>query len=106
MSGLERIDIGSWGKAGRGFVESSTDFGGAAASGLAGMSVDELGCNNGGTLADSAFAIVIPTMLEALRETAEGISEGLRVEGSALTATGRAYAAAEAENAAQASGMV
>lgn len=106
MSGTEKIDLASWTKAGRGFTDASSTFGTSASSRLGAMSVDQLGCNNGGTLAGSAFAVVIPTMLDALRETAQGISDGLKIEGDALTATGKAYAATEAENTAQAAGMV
>ncbi|GAB3624300.1 hypothetical protein GCM10027418_23840 [Mariniluteicoccus endophyticus] len=94
----ERIAPASWTKAGRGFADAAEGFRGAASGALGGMSVDQLGCNNGGTLADTAFAIVVPSMFEALQETVDGISEGLSIEGAGLSRTGKAYADVEIAN--------
>ncbi len=63
------------------------------------------GCNDGGTLADSALAIVLPVMLEAVNKTVTGISNGLANEALATGATGLDYLNTEAENEALAKGL-
>ena len=56
------------------------------------------GCNNGGTLADAALAIVLPAMLDAVNQTVTGIANGLTNEALATGVTGIEYLNTEADN--------
>lgn len=93
-----RFAPASWDKGAAAFEEESTGFRARADAVLGGMTVDELGCNNGGTLADGALAMIMPALLASMTETAQGISGGVAACGEAMSATATAYRNTEKHN--------
>lgn len=97
---------GSWSKGGAALTEAASGFQAAASGVLAGITPEALGCTKGGTIADMAFAVVVPTLQGALQETVDGICAGLAAEGGGMEAAEQAFAAVEQANAEIAEGSV
>lgn len=88
----------SYRKAGQAFSSEGESFTTSAETLLGGMDINALGCNNNGTLADAAFAVVFPLALEALQETAAGLGGGFSALGEGLNQTATAYCSVEEVN--------
>ena len=57
-----------------------------------------LGCNNGGTLADTALSMILPVLTSAAQEAVVGMAEGFGIEAENMRVTGENYAAIEETN--------
>lgn len=95
----------SWDRAGAAFEDEGAAFSSAFAATVGSCSIEALGCNNGGTIADTALGIVVPSLLQALQETVDGIAGGLTATAEGLRGTGSAYRQVEERNA-EASAML
>lgn len=101
-----RFEPQSWDDGARRVEAGAQDFT-ATANATLGRVTDlgRLGCNNGGTLADAALAMIFPPLFQAVTETVAGISEGLAEEGANMQVTGANYRAVEEANTATASAI-
>ena len=88
----------SYAEAGQAFTDDGNALAQAAERLLNGMHMGALGCNNNGTLADTAFGIVFPIALQAMQETAAGLGRGFSTVGEGLTNTAHAYSNVEDVN--------
>lgn len=88
----------SYARAGQAFTDDGDALAQAASRLLGGMDMGALGCNNNGTLADTAFGIVFPIALQAMQETAAGLGRGFSIVGEGLANTAHAYGNVEDVN--------
>lgn len=96
----------SWDKAGAAFSDDGAEFRSQVAAVLSGMDVAQLNSLEGGTAIDTAISMLVPTLLSAFTETAEGIAGGLAATGEGLTGVAGSYREVEAANAEGGAGMV
>ncbi len=84
----------SWQRSGQAYVQESSDL----KTAVAGLSVEALGCNEGGHLVDMALAIVVPPVRDAFLEACQNLSQNLQTVGESLQETAAEYQQTEAVN--------
>ncbi|EPH05923.1 hypothetical protein HMPREF1531_00571 [Propionibacterium sp. oral taxon 192 str. F0372] len=88
----------SWQRSGQAYVQESSDLKTAVDAAVAGLSVEALGCNEGGHLVDMALAIVVPPVRDAFLEACQNLSQNLQTVGESLQETAAEYQQTEAVN--------
>ncbi|EPH03742.1 hypothetical protein HMPREF1531_01167 [Propionibacterium sp. oral taxon 192 str. F0372] len=89
----------SWRSAGEKMSGAGTSFGSEIASLLEQVSdVEACGCNDGGTLADAAIAMIYPPVVQAFQEAIQGIGQSVDTQGQMMQETADMYEATEADN--------
>lgn len=96
----------SWVKSGKAVDEAGRSFRSQASAVMdTNSDVTAIGCTNGGTLMDATLAMIVPPVMDAIRETIGAISSGMLVEAQGMSDTGNSYEATEQQTTSDAHGM-